>query len=86
MIAIKHRATNLTYTTAHTVVAADVALIVSGGIEKVERFDDLTRGHHGPGGPMRRTLWILDYRDTGRQGDSFVSDVVVTLPRLITIT
>ncbi|WP_416567076.1 TrkA C-terminal domain-containing protein [Nocardia testacea] len=42
MVAIKHRGGEFTYATADTVVAAGDVLIVSGRIEEVERFADLT--------------------------------------------
>ncbi|WP_280419547.1 potassium channel family protein [Nocardia carnea] len=42
VVAIKHRGGEFTYATADTVVAAGDVLIVSGRIEEVERFADLT--------------------------------------------
>lgn len=42
VVAIKHRGGQFTYATADTVVAAGDVLIVSGRIEEVERFADLT--------------------------------------------
>ncbi|UGT67732.1 transposase [Nocardia gipuzkoensis] len=42
VVAIKHRGGQFTYATADTVVAEGDQLIVSGRIEEVERFADLT--------------------------------------------
>lgn len=42
VVAIKHRGGEFSYATADTVVAAGDVLIVSGRIEEVERFADLT--------------------------------------------
>lgn len=42
VVAIKHRGSEFTYATPETVVAAGDQLIVSGRIEEVERFADLT--------------------------------------------
>lgn len=42
VVAIKHRGGEFTYATPDTVVAAGDVLIVSGRIEEVERFADLT--------------------------------------------